>query len=177
MYSPNVEPLTQLMDAYSSARKAAFMAAIATAEFAAEATDDLPETAETIARRILADKDDFPVDPRLLLAPSLQTARAREWQVLPGRTHPLMTMKGGAEGYVFSATRVVPVEGRVEARGRFLKKRKIDVDVSVSVGGRRENGDSDGAVRKKGKAEAVDEVKTADDAANQNGAVEDAVAA
>jgi hypothetical protein len=30
----------------------------------------------------------------------------------------LMTSRGGAEGYVFVATRVIPAEGKVEARGR-----------------------------------------------------------
>jgi len=175
VYSPNVEPLVQLMDAYSSARKAAFMAAIASAESAALESDEALDTPEAIARRILADKDDFPVDPRLLLAPSLQTARAREWQVLPGRTHPLMTMKGGAEGYVFSATRVVPVEGRVEARGRFLKKRKTEIDVPAVVGGRRENGNGiglgigDGEARKKSKLDDADiKVEVGNDAGNQN---------
>jgi len=177
VYSPNVEPLTQLMDAYSSARKAAFMAAIASAESATLESDEVPGAAEDITRRILADKDDFPVDPRLLLAPNLQTARAREWQVLPGRTHPLMTMKGGAEGYVFSATRVVPVEGRVEARGRFLKKRKIDVDGSVSVGGRRESGNGDGDTRKKSKVENDNEVEDVVDVGAQTGTAVDAVAA
>jgi tRNA (adenine-N(1)-)-methyltransferase non-catalytic subunit len=70
---------------------------------------------------------EFPVNPTLLLAPMLQTARARSWQVLPGRTHPLMTSRGGAEGFLFTATRVLPVEGKVEARGRFRagKKRKM----------------------------------------------------
>ena len=48
----------------------------------------------------------------------------REWQVLPGRTHPLMTGRGGAEGYLFTGVRVRPAEGRVEARGKFVRKRE-----------------------------------------------------
>ncbi|KAF4547967.1 Gcd10p-like protein [Elsinoe fawcettii] len=71
------------------------------------------------------DEDDFPVDPRLLLGCNVQTSRAREWQVLPGRTHPLMTARGGGEGFVFTARRVLPFEGKVEARGKFAKKRKL----------------------------------------------------
>ena len=71
------------------------------------------------------DEDDYPVDPRLLLGCSLVTSRARQWQVLPGRTHPMMTSRGGGEGYIFTARRVLPVEGKVEARGKFTKKRKI----------------------------------------------------
>jgi tRNA (adenine-N(1)-)-methyltransferase non-catalytic subunit len=122
VYSPHVEPLVELVDAYSSARKGAFMNALSAADETADGADS--------AKSILANKDDFPVDPRLLLAPNLQTARAVAWQVLPGRSHPMMTSKGGAEGFVFTATRVVPVEGRVEARGRYIKKRKLDTDVA-----------------------------------------------
>ena len=36
-----------------------------------------------------------------------------------------MTSRGGAEGYVFTGTRVIPVEGKVEARGNY-KRRKTD---------------------------------------------------
>ena len=53
----------------------------------------------------------------------MQSARVREWQVLPGRTHPVMTGKGGAEGYLFTAVRVIPAEGRVEARGKFTRRK------------------------------------------------------
>ncbi len=44
-----------------------------------------------------------------------------------------MTSKGGAEGYLFTATRVVPVEGGVEARGHGTrKKRKTVVETPAS---------------------------------------------
>jgi tRNA (adenine58-N1)-methyltransferase non-catalytic subunit len=36
--------------------------------------------------------------------------------------------RGGAEGYVFVGTRVLPAEGRVEARGNVGKKRKVEVE-------------------------------------------------
>jgi len=145
VYSPYVEPLVEIVDAYSSARKGAFMSAIATASTTIRTTGaplmttqtedmDMEKSMSDITTALLANKDDFPLDPRLLLAPTLQTARAREWQVLPGRTHPVMTSKGGAEGYVFTGTKVVPVEGRVEARGRFTKKRKVDNGAGVVVG-------------------------------------------
>ncbi|GAB7347861.1 hypothetical protein MBLNU459_g5391t1 [Dothideomycetes sp. NU459] len=107
VYSPTIEPLTELADLYSRDRKAAFIA-----QLGQNGPASLSE-------------DDFPVDPRLLLGPSLQTSRIRPWQVLPGRTHPLMTYRGGAEGFVFTARKVTPVEGKVEARGKFSKKRKI----------------------------------------------------
>ena len=78
--------------------------------------------------------EDFPVDPTLLLAPMVQTARVKRWQVLPGRTHPLMMGRGGAEGYVFVGTRVLPAEGKVEARGTIGKKRKIEAERDGQVG-------------------------------------------
>ncbi|KAF2087524.1 hypothetical protein K490DRAFT_41635 [Saccharata proteae CBS 121410] len=106
IYSPTVEPLAEVMDLYSRDRRSAFMTA--TQECKPEEVDE----------------DDFPLNPTLLLAPMLQTSRVRSWQVLPQRTHPVMTSRGGAEGYVFSATRVLPVEGRVEARGKFGKANK-----------------------------------------------------
>lgn len=75
----------------------------------------------------LENEEDFPINPTLVLNPMLQTSRAREWQVLPMRTHPMMTSRGGSEGYIFSATRVLPAEGvKVEARGKFGKKRKAE---------------------------------------------------
>jgi tRNA (adenine-N(1)-)-methyltransferase non-catalytic subunit len=105
IYSPTPEPLTEIMDLYSKDRKAAFL--------------------DHIAAETIPDPADFPLDPRMVLAPTLQTTRIRPWQVLPGRTHPLMMWRGGAEGYLFTARRVVPVEGKVEARGKYNKKRKI----------------------------------------------------
>lgn len=104
-YSPTVEPLVELADLYSSARRTAFVTN-------PPAPDSMPT-------------EDFPLNPTLLLAPTIQTARCRSWQVLPGRTHPLMTGRGGSEGYVFTATRVLPAEGKIEARGKF-KRRKVE---------------------------------------------------
>lgn len=112
-YSPTVEPLTELMDFYSRDRRAAF-----TAE-AEKAADD-----EAVVGR-----PDFPLDPTLTLLPSLQTVRAVEWQVLPNRTHPIMISRGGAEGYIFTTTRVLRSDVRGVARGKYSrKKRKAEVD-------------------------------------------------
>ena len=108
VYSPHVEPLVQLADCYSTARRAAFI--------------------NTPVERRQVPSEDFPVDPTLMLAPMVQTARVKRWQVLPGRTHPLMMGRGGAEGYVFVGTRVLPAEGKVEARGNVGKKRKIEAE-------------------------------------------------
>lgn len=108
VYSPTIEPLTHLMDLYSRDRKAAYISYLSE-----EGSAPPPE-------------EDFPVDPRLLLAPTLQTSKVRQWQVLPGRTHPMMTGRGGAEGYIFTARKVTPVEGKIEARGKFSKKRRLN---------------------------------------------------
>ena len=107
VYSPYIEPLAELADYYSTVRRTAFLTE-------GPGLTDIPN-------------EDFPVNPTLLLAPTIQTARHRKWQVLPGRTHPLMTARGGAEGFVFTATRVLPAEGRIEARGAY-KRRKLAVN-------------------------------------------------
>lgn len=117
VYSPTPEPLVALVDLYSKERRAAYI--------------------NYLARGEVPPAEDFPVDPRTLLAPTMQTSRVREWQVLPGRTHPMMTSKGGAEGYVFNARKVFPLEGGVEARGNFgSKRRKVEesTDVTIEVG-------------------------------------------
>lgn len=113
IYSPNIEPLCQLMDCFTVARRAAWV------------TDPPPE----IQDRAHADLEhwegssEFPINPTLLLGATVQTSRAKRWQVLPGRTHPLMTGRGGAEGYLFTGWRAIPVEGKVSARGKFTKKK------------------------------------------------------
>lgn len=111
VYSPTIESLVELSDYYSTGRRTAFVT-----------NPPEPNSMPT---------EDFPLDPTLLLAPTIQTARSRSWQVLPGRTHPLMTGRGGSEDYVFTATRVLPAEGKIEARGNF-KRRKIDDGVTRS---------------------------------------------
>ncbi|EOA89504.1 uncharacterized protein SETTUDRAFT_167961 [Exserohilum turcica Et28A] len=137
VYNPNVEPLVELCDYYSKERRTAYIArefgpTPQTNGHKARAEDDVETNGSTTEGG--NEEDDFPLNPTLLLAPSLQTARARQWQVLPGRTHPMMTSKGGAEGYIFTATRVLPIEGRVEARGHHgKKKRKIGENEQAAV--------------------------------------------
>ena len=110
VYSPNIEPLAELADYYSTARRTAFQ------------TD--PPSSNNFPNH------DFPLNPTLLLNPAIYTARCRNWQVLPGRTHPLMTGRGGAEGYVFTATRVLPAEGKVEARGSYKRRKLVEVSLT-----------------------------------------------
>ncbi|KAL8791945.1 MAG: hypothetical protein Q9195_005434 [Heterodermia aff. obscurata] len=112
IYSPTVEPLVELSDYYSLGRRTAFIT-------------DPPEPDSMPT-------EDFPLDPTLLLAATIHTVKCRPWQVLPGRTHPLMTGRGSSEGYVFTATRVLPAEGKIEARGKF-KRRKVN-DGNISRG-------------------------------------------
>lgn len=112
VYSPHVESLAELADYYSTARRTAFL--------------NTPEEERKVPSK------EFPLDPTLVLPPMVQTSRVRKWQVLPGRTHPLMTGRGGAEGYVFVATRVLPAEGKVEARGRPPRNKRVKVQESDS---------------------------------------------
>lgn len=138
LYSPDAERLAEVVDAYSSGRKTAFLNAMVQQQQAATRSQtDHPHASEaraepsekpeerwsgaSVEAGVAVPSHDFPVDPRLLLGPTLQTVRAREWQVLPGRTHPVMTGRGGAEGFVFCATRVLPVEGKPTARGKFAR--------------------------------------------------------
>ncbi|KAI9704662.1 MAG: tRNA (adenine(58)-N(1))-methyltransferase non-catalytic subunit trm6 [Bogoriella megaspora] len=108
VYNQNVEPLVQLADAFSRARRVAFLSSPE-----GRGEKQMPS-------------EDFPIDPNLLLDTAVQTSRARKWQVLPGRTHPVMMGRGGAEGYVLTGTRVFKAEGAPKARGRFGKKRKVE---------------------------------------------------
>ncbi|KAI0472521.1 Gcd10p family-domain-containing protein [Xylaria cf. heliscus] len=117
IYSQSIEALTELADCYSLGRRAAW---------ATNMPDGLADSTLDEQER-WPGNDDFPLNPSLVLGASIQTSRVRKWQVLPGRTHPLMSGKGGAEGYVFTAWRVKPAEGKVEARGKLRsRKRKVD---------------------------------------------------
>ncbi|BFZ61276.1 tRNA (adenine(58)-N(1))-methyltransferase non-catalytic subunit trm6 [Saitoella coloradoensis] len=64
---------------------------------------------------------------RHVLAPTIVSLRAREYQTLPGRVHPMMTMGGGG-GWVLSGMRVLPSEveavaGGMRQAGRGGKKK------------------------------------------------------
>lgn len=115
VYSPTIEPLAKLVDVFSVARRAAFIG-----------RDQPPETLGLSAEELerWEGSEEFPINPTLLQGVQLHTSRARRWQVLPGRTHPVMTARGGPEGYVFTAWRAKPAEGKVAARGKFQRKSK-----------------------------------------------------
>ncbi len=119
IYSPTIEPLVALADVYSTSRRTAFIQSPPEDSTLASGEGDNEKW---------SGNEDFPLNPTLVINTNVQTARVREWQVLPGRTHPVMTGRGGAEGYLFTAVRVVPARGgRVEARGKWGKKREIVV--------------------------------------------------
>ncbi|KAF9884930.1 tRNA (adenine(58)-N(1))-methyltransferase non-catalytic subunit trm6 [Aspergillus nanangensis] len=122
VYSPSVESLTELMDLYSAPSKTAYMnrrnelreqRQQESKDDAEDGDDDYPEL-----------KDEFPLNPTLLLASALETSRVRSWQVLPGRTHPLMSGRGGAEGYIFHAVRAHPTRKEISAAGNPSRKRR-----------------------------------------------------
>lgn len=120
IYSPTLEPLARLADLFSVSRRTAW-----TSGSVVETAD---KTAEELER--WPGSEDFPLNPMLLLGTSIQSSRARQWQVLPGRTHPLMTERGGTDGYIFTAWKARPAEGKVAAKGKF-KRRKLDAGVVV----------------------------------------------
>ncbi|KAI1084777.1 Gcd10p family-domain-containing protein [Whalleya microplaca] len=136
VYAPSVEPLAALADCYSIARRAAWVSnppTLPQTPSPQTTTTAPPTTTEEGGQNEDKTGDlehwegnaSFPLNPSLVLGASVQTSRVRRWQVLPGRTHPLMTGRGGPEGYVFTAWRVRPAEGRVEARGKGrARKRK-----------------------------------------------------
>jgi len=112
IYSPTIEPLAALADLFSVSRRTAW------------SSGSVPELANRSAEELehWEGSENFPLNPLLLLGTSIQTSRARRWQVLPGRTHPLMTERGGTDGYIFTAWKAKPAEGKVAARGRFKRK-------------------------------------------------------
>ena len=114
IYSQSIEPLAELVDCFSRARRSAW---------ATSPPKEAEGKSVTELERWQGNKE-FPLNPSLLVGITIHTARARHWQVHPGRMHPLMTSRGGAEGYVLTGYRAVPVEGKVAARGKF-KRRKL----------------------------------------------------
>ena len=128
VFNSSVEPLVQLSDAYSTLRRTAFLQA-PPKELEGRSQDELSRW---------QGNEDFPLNPTLVLGSNLQTARVRLWQVLPGRTHPMMTSRGGAEGYLWTGVRVVPAEGKISARGKFAKKRTDTTPKEERVDGKQD---------------------------------------
>ncbi|POS85257.1 hypothetical protein EPUL_004509, partial [Erysiphe pulchra] len=132
IYSPYIEPLVELADLFSTSRRTAFVqnvpVELKTFQSAQESSSFSNTSVESKLQPSQIENScnssvDFPLNPTLLLNSTVQSARIREWQVLPGRTHPVMTGRGGAEGYLFTGIKVLPAQGRVESRGKFSRKR------------------------------------------------------
>ncbi|KAL1984350.1 hypothetical protein VTN96DRAFT_9211 [Rasamsonia emersonii] len=143
VYSPTIEPLVHLADLYSTARRVAFINRKRELEEKREqqlkerqgqdtSNDNNPPSPDLPPIDL---SSEFPVDPTLLVGPTLQTSRVRPWQVLPGRTHPLMMGRGGAEGYIFHATRVIPTQERISARGNVSRKKRKVAETTPSTPG------------------------------------------
>lgn len=122
VYTPSLQQITEVADLYSSSRRAQWMIRRAEEdEGTADPNNTLPAQ---------DDYQDETPDPTLVIAPTVHRMNVRKYQVLPGRTHPVMTSRGGGEGHILHATRVLPVTGRIDARGAYAgraataKKRK-----------------------------------------------------
>ncbi|KAL1964368.1 hypothetical protein VTN77DRAFT_7053 [Rasamsonia byssochlamydoides] len=134
VYSPTVEPLVSLIDLYSTARRVAFINRKRELEEQRERQQQQADRQDTPTDLPPIDlSSEFPVDPTLLLGPTLQTSRVRAWQVLPGRTHPFMSGRGGAEGYIFHAVRVIPTQERISARGNVSRKKRKVAETAPST--------------------------------------------
>lgn len=73
-------------------------------------------------KEVLLDVQHSMSNDKRILAPSIFETRARPYQTIPGRIHPLMTMRGYG-GYVLWGTRVFPKES-VQAVGRGVSKKR-----------------------------------------------------
>ncbi|KAK6528779.1 tRNA (adenine(58)-N(1))-methyltransferase non-catalytic subunit trm6 [Orbilia ellipsospora] len=173
IYSPSVEPLSEVVDWCSTLRRNEYMRIkkettttaaeneVQTHVFDPDNTNpdidaDTLATLEGLPKLPLHITDEyFPIDPTNLLAPTIHTSRVRTFQALPGRTHPLMTSRGGSEGYIMHATKVFPIlEGKVEARGKFGSRRKGGgVTSKVVVGKDEKSNDGEGTASVNGKKE------------------------
>jgi tRNA (adenine-N(1)-)-methyltransferase non-catalytic subunit len=91
------------------------------------------------------------------LNPTITESWSRTYQVLPGRTHPLM-MTSGTGGYLFHATKIFPSTYQADSNQHFNRKRGRNAAKAKSGGGEGEDeGDEDGE-----DDEAIDEALDAD---------------
>lgn len=74
-------------------------------------------------KELLLETQHMLMKDKRVLAPSIFETRVRPHQTIPGRMHPVMTMRGFG-GYVLWGTRVLPKENGVTAVGRGVVKKK-----------------------------------------------------
>lgn len=77
-----------------------------------------------------------------VLAPSIYETRARVYQTIQGRLHPLMTLRGYG-GYVLAGTRVFPAEGLIQAVGKGTRKKAKQETPEVKETEKEETKDSE----------------------------------
>jgi len=82
------------------------------------------------------------------LNPTITESWSRTYQVLPGRTHPLM-MTSGTGGYLFHATKIFPSTFQAESNQHFNRKK--------GRGGKAKSGDVEGAEAEEGEGEGEGE--------------------
>lgn len=70
---------------------------------------------------LLETQHELMVDKRVL-APAMFETRARIYQTIQGRLHPLMTLRGYG-GYILCGTRVFPAGGHIQAVGKGTRKK------------------------------------------------------
>lgn len=75
-------------------------------------------------KEVLLDVQHHLSSDKRILAPSIFETRVRPFQTIPGRIHPLMTMRGYG-GYLLWGTRVFPKE-TVQAVGRGIGKKRVN---------------------------------------------------
>lgn len=68
------------------------------------------------------------------LNPYLTESWSRTYQVLPGRTHPLMTTSGTG-GYLFHATKVIPSEFQPESNSNWRNRKRAKPAQGIQEGG------------------------------------------
>ncbi|KAI5969689.1 TRM6 [Candida margitis] len=82
-------------------------------------------------KELLAEVQQHFTNDRRIIASSIFETRVRPYQTIPGRMHPLMTMRSGG-GYVLWGTRVFP-DDSVVAVGKGMKRRREEsVDTAAS---------------------------------------------
>ncbi|KAK6204998.1 Gcd10p family-domain-containing protein [Scheffersomyces amazonensis] len=74
-------------------------------------------------KELLLDTQHFLSVDKRVLAPSILETRARIYQTILGRIHPMMTSRGYG-GYILWGTRVIPQESGITAVGRGVSKRR-----------------------------------------------------
>lgn len=102
-------------------------------------------------KEILLQTQHFISNDKRILAPSIFESRVRPFQTIPGKMHPRMTMQGYG-GYVLWATKVLPIEGGIQAVGRGIVKKKKEEEKKDGV----EGTEKEGKEEKDGKREGVE---------------------